>query len=159
MDDRVAEPGRVSTSAEIRIPLARAWEVLADANRLGSLLGLRFGGAFSPGARVAVLEDGAGGQTAPDITSTTGEALVEKFEPPHALALRWRRRLPGSTDVEPRENFLVEFTVAETRSGVSLTISESGYDANPAEASTRAEGFVYWLGRLQRIRKALEDGR
>lgn len=170
MDDRMSEPGRVTTSAEIRVPLERAWSALADANQLGSFLGLRFGGAFLPGTRLAVLPE-APSDAAPGVTGTLGEALVEKLEPPHLLAIRWRRRLPGApgtpgdpaapeapgtNNIEALGHFLVEFRLVETRTGVSLTLTESGYDADPGQASSRAEGFVYWVRSLHKIRQHLE---
>lgn len=84
------------------------------------------------------------------------QVLVVAAEPHDYFAYRW---VPGANhylgDVRDTKTTLVEFKLAETDGVTTLTMTESGFAALPAELATasfeqNSGGWGYMLGRLEK---------
>jgi uncharacterized protein YndB with AHSA1/START domain len=154
---------RIEKEVVLRAPLKRVWRAISDADEFGQWFGVRFDGAFVPGASVTGV-----------LTPTTVDEEVAKAQEPYAgqsdtwqivavepkrrLAFRWHPyAVESGTDYSQEPTTLVEFTLDETADGVLLRIVESGFEAIPAER--RAAAFEAnsegWAAQTELVRKYL----
>jgi uncharacterized protein YndB with AHSA1/START domain len=148
----------IERSVLLRAPLDRVWSAISDSAQFGQWFGIRFDGPFVAGSTVRGV-----------IAPTTVDDEVAELQEPHAgtadtweiVAVEPRRRFAyrwhpfGGEAGEPTT--LVEFTLDETRDGVMLRITESGFDAIPAPRGTTAfeansEG---WSAQVKLVQKYL----
>jgi uncharacterized protein YndB with AHSA1/START domain len=141
---------RIEKKILLRAPRKRVWRALADSQEFGTWFGMKFNGAFTPGAvmRGVISPSKVNAEVAKAQKSHEGVAFdvtIEKMEPERLFSFRWH---PGA--VEPGVDYsaepttLVEFILEETAEGVLLTVTESGFDRIPlarrAKAFTANEG-------------------
>src|SRR5262249_2144041 len=118
------------------------------AEEFGAWFGLALEGAFEPGARLT------GRRTAPGCGHETIDFAIERVEPEHLLAYRWRpASLEPGADSSDEPMTLVEFHLAEVAEGCRLTVIESGFDRFPPERRASAlrlhtQGWTDVLARL-----------
>jgi uncharacterized protein YndB with AHSA1/START domain len=110
----MAFPDRIERTLELTQSPERVWQALTTAEGLGTW----FGNSAEVDLRV-------GGQI--KLTWTSGDTAtltVERVEPPRVFGYTWG--LHGLPADDPRRTY-VEFTLAPTATGTSLTMVESGF--------------------------------
>lgn len=139
---------RIQKQVLLRVPPARVWRALADAQEFGSWFGVELAGAFTLGGRVG------GRVTSPGYEHLTMELEVERMEPERVLAWRWH---PGAPDrgqeVSNEPTTLVVFELEEVPEGTLLTVTESGFDSIPPErrAAAYRDNEQGWEQQMQAI--------
>ena len=136
---------RIEKSIVLKAPRARVWRALTDPKEFGDWFGMRFDGAFVPGARVAATVVGT--TVDPDIARAQQQhagvrfdVFIERVEPERLFSFRWHPGPPNpAADYSNDPPTLVEFTLDEVPEGIRLTVTESGFDRLPA--ARRAEAF------------------
>jgi uncharacterized protein YndB with AHSA1/START domain len=139
---------RIEKEIVLRAPRSRVWSALADAEQFGAWFGIKFEGAFAPGARVH------GQMTAPDHKHVTLEFTIERMDPESRMSYRWHPyAVEAGVDYSSEPTTLVEFQLEEVKGGTRLTVVESGFDRIPA--ARRAEAIrmndAGWAEELENI--------
>ncbi len=135
---------RIEKKILLRAPRARVWRALADSTEFGFWFGMRFDGAFSPGAAMkgVIVPTGVNAEVAKAQKAYEGipfQIVIERMDPERLFSFRWH---PGA--VEPSVDYsvepmtLVEFLLEEAEGGVILTVTESGFDGIPLERRAKA---------------------
>jgi uncharacterized protein YndB with AHSA1/START domain len=125
---------RIEKHFEFNAPRARVWSALSDATEFGTWFGVALDGAFSTGATVR------GKLTNPKYQHVTLEMRITALEPEHYFAYRWHpAAIDTAVDYSDEPMTLVEFRLADTAGGTQVTITETGFDALPA--NRRVEAF------------------
>jgi uncharacterized protein YndB with AHSA1/START domain len=123
---------RIEKKIMLRAPRARVWRALSDSSEFGTWFGMKFDGPFRPGAVMHGV-----------ITGTKVNAEVARLQKPHEaerlFSFRWHpHAVDESVDYSAEPTTLIVFTLEETRDGVLLTVSESGFDQIPLARRTTA---------------------
>jgi uncharacterized protein YndB with AHSA1/START domain len=144
---------RIEKRLDVAAPRARVWRALSDATEFGTWFGITLDGPFAPGVTVH------GSLRMPGLEHVTIEMRIDRVEPEDYFSYRWH---PGAID--PKVDYsaeamtLVEFLLAETPAGTSITIIESGFDQLPA--TRRAEAFRMntggWNGQSKKLAAYVE---
>lgn len=137
---------RIEKQILLHAPLSRVWRALSDAAEFGSWFGVRFEGAFTPGAHVrgvitptTVNADVARVQK--DFEGMPFEITVERMEPETLFSFRWHPfAVESGVDYSAEPTTLVEFLLEEADDGILLTVTESGFDQIPL--ARRAKAFT-----------------
>jgi uncharacterized protein YndB with AHSA1/START domain len=155
---------RIEKRVVLRAPLDRVWRAISDAEEFGRWFGVRFDGPFVEGASIGAaitpttVDDEIAKRQEPH-TGVTSTWHIVAIEPKRRFSYRWHPfAIDPNADYEREPTTLVEFTLAETRDGVLLTITESGFDAIPdarrsASFEANAEG---WAIQTDLVRRYLE---
>jgi uncharacterized protein YndB with AHSA1/START domain len=109
-------PDRIEREIYIEAPVDVVWAVVTEPQHISRWFSDSVDLDLRPGGR-AVLRWHESGHTA--------EGRVERVEPPHFFAFRWRL-LEGS-DVSDDTSTLVEFSLAPEGEATRLTVVESGF--------------------------------
>lgn len=139
---------RIEKEIVLRAPRSRVWHALADAEQFGAWFGMKFEGAFAPGARVR------GQMTTPGHEHVTLEFAIERMDPESRMSYRWHPYAvqPG-VDYSSEPTTLVEFQLEEVAGGTALRVVESGFDRIPR--ARRAEALrmndAGWAEELENI--------
>jgi uncharacterized protein YndB with AHSA1/START domain len=154
---------RIEKKVLLRAALERVWEAITDGEKFGSWFGVRFDGAFAPGARLI-------GRIAP----TKVDAEVAKLQEPHTgkpfefriheiqpmkrFSFYWHPyAVDPATDYSKEPMTLVTFELEQASGGTTLTIVESGFDRIPL--ARRSEAFKAneggWTHQAELIQKYL----
>jgi uncharacterized protein YndB with AHSA1/START domain len=152
---------RIEKKILLRAPRKRVWRALADSKEFGTWFGMKFDGPFAPGAvmRGVISPSKVNAEIAKAQKSHEGLAFdvtIETMEPERLFSLRWH---PGA--VEPGVDYsaepttLVEFRLEETKEGVLLTVTESGFEGLPL--ARRAKAFSANDGGWTIMVKVLEE--
>ena len=147
---------RIERKVLLRAPRARVWRALADAQEFGAWFLVKFEGPFVPGATLH------GRITRPGYEHVIMEITIETMDPERLFSYRWRPyAIDPKVDYSREPKTLVEFRLEEAGGGTLLTISESGFDAIPAER--RAEAYRMndggWAQQTESIRSHVEHQR
>jgi uncharacterized protein YndB with AHSA1/START domain len=152
---------RIEKKILLRAPRERVWRALTDSKEFGTWFGMKFDGAFTPGAvmRGVISPSKVNSEVAKAQKSHEGVAFdvtIEKMEPERLFSFRWH---PGA--VEPGMDYsgepttLVEFRLEETAEGVQLTVTESGFERIPL--ARRAKAFSANEGGWTIMVKVIEE--
>ena len=136
---------RIQRQILLHAPIQRVWRALTNAEEFGSWFGLKLEGPLTPGTTVrativptTIDADVASRQK--QYEGTPFDILVERLEPERLFSFRWH---PGAVepgiDYSSEPTTLVTFELKVVRSGVNLTVTESGFDAIPI--ARRAKAF------------------
>jgi uncharacterized protein YndB with AHSA1/START domain len=134
-------PDRIARTIELAHPPERVWAALTTAEGLGTWFGNR-----------AEVDLRVGGQAT--LTWDSGDSAtltIQRVEPPRVFAYTWP--VHGLPEGDPRRTY-VEFTLAPTAGGTTLTVVESGFAQVPdADEHKKAyegntEGWAHELGEL-----------
>lgn len=112
----------------VRAPRARVWRALTDSREFGAWFGVNFSEPFAPGARMR------GPITHKGYEHFTMDLTIDRMEPERRFSWRWHPNAVDparSYDGEPTT--LVTFELEEVPEGTLLTVTESGFDAIPAD--------------------------
>jgi uncharacterized protein YndB with AHSA1/START domain len=125
---------RIEKSVLLRVPRARVWQALADAEAFGKWFGVRLNGSFTAGARLR------GQVTHPGYEHVPFDITIEKVEPERLLSWRWHPHpIDPNTDYSNEPTTLVVFELKDAPGGTLLTVVESGFDGIPL--ARRAEAY------------------
>jgi len=143
---------RIEEKILLRVPRARVWRALTDANEFGEWFGVKLAGPFAPGASVkgAITEEGYEG--------SPFEMAVEHLEPPRLFSWRWHPyALDPDVDYSAEAPTLVVCELEDVAGGTALTLVESGFDAIPV--ARRAEAYRMheqgWAAQMKNIERYL----
>jgi uncharacterized protein YndB with AHSA1/START domain len=137
-------PDRIEKKILLRASRNRVWRALADSAEFGTWFGMKFDGPFTPngcvrGVIVPTAVDPEVAKAQKPYEGTPVEIIIEQMEPERLFSFRWH---PFSVDpgvdysVEPTT--LVVFALEEAENGVTLTVTESGFDSIPLARRVKA---------------------
>jgi len=156
---------RIEKRIVLRASRDRVWSAITDARQFGTWFGVEFEGDFvvgSPlkGKIVPTQVDADVAKMQEPYAGTAFHVFVERIEPMRVFAFRWHPYAvePGK-DYTKEPTTLVTFELADAPGGISLLITESGFDQIPLER--RAEAFTSneqgWAEQTKLIQKYLEQ--
>jgi uncharacterized protein YndB with AHSA1/START domain len=138
----------IEKTVELNAPPARVWRALTDHREFGAWFRVDLEAPFAAGKSTR------GRITYPGYEHLIMEVVVQKIEPERLFSFHWH---PYAVD--PKVNYsnepptLVEFRLEKTAAGTLLVVTESGFDALPAER--RGEAFRMnsggWTEQLKNI--------
>jgi uncharacterized protein YndB with AHSA1/START domain len=136
---------RITKKILLRAPRTRVWRALTDAQEFGYWFGMKFDGAFAPGAHIrgTIVPTAVDAEVATAQKPYEGVAFeieIEEIVPERLFSYRWH---PGAVDpgidYSKEPTTLVEFTLEDAPDGILLTVTESGFDQIPL--ARRAKAF------------------
>jgi len=143
---------RIEEKILLRVPRARVWRALTNAEEFGAWFGVKLAGAFAPGASVkgTITEKGYEGMRF--------ELVVDRIEPQHLFSWRWHPyAVDPEVDYSHEPPTLVVCELEEVADGTVLTLVESGFDGVPA--ARRAEAYRMhvegWAAQMKAIEQYL----
>jgi len=154
---------RIETKALLRASRSRVWRAIADPQEFGAWFGVRLEGSFTPGARVTgtITPTTVDEEVAKEQRKYEGqkfEIVVDRVEPERLLSFRWHPFAvePGA-DYDAEPTTLVTLTLEETRGGVTLTVTETGFERLPAarRASAQAANQQGWIKQMELVERYL----
>jgi len=120
-------PDRIERVVELAHPPAKVWSALTTAEGLGTWFGHQASIDLRPGGTATLSwSDGP-----------NADLRVERVEEPTVFGFTWH--IYGLPDDDPRRTY-VEFTLAPTDSGTTLTVVESGFAQVSGEVHETAFG-------------------
>jgi uncharacterized protein YndB with AHSA1/START domain len=151
-------PDKIEKQVLLRAPRARVWRALTDSKEFGTWFGVRFDGAFQPGARVrgVITPTQVNAEVAAlqkPHEGTPFEITVESMEPECLFSFRWHPGPPDpGIDYANEPTTLVSFKLEEQPGGTLLTLTETGFEKIPLERRAAAfsanEGGWTWQMKL-----------
>jgi len=142
---------RIEKKVLLRAPRARVWRALTNSDEFAAwFTGVRFPGAFAPGARMR------GTLTMPGHENQTFEITIERMEPERLFSYRWHpAAIDPAVDYSAEPTTLVEFTLEEVAGGTMLTVVESGFDRIPLARRAQAFGSndKGWAAQIKNIER------
>lgn len=141
---------RIEKQILLRVPRARAWRALTDADEFGCWFRVKLEGGFAVGKRVK------GRITYPGYEHVTMEVTVERMDAEHCFSFRWHPyAVDPKIDYSIEPTTLVEFRLEDAPGGTLLRVVESGFDRIPI--GRRAEAFRMnqggWGAQLENIQR------
>jgi uncharacterized protein YndB with AHSA1/START domain len=134
-------PDRIERTLTLAHPPERVWEALTTADGLGTWFGNRAEVDLRVGGLVRLAWDSGDAAT----------LTIERLEPPYVVGWTWP--INGLPENDPRRTY-VEFTLAPSGAGTTLTMVESGFaqvpDGDPHKKAFggNTEGWTHELGEL-----------
>lgn len=124
---------RIEKTIDLRAPVARVWRALTDSAEFGTWFRVALEGPFAEG------EPCRGRITYPGYEHLVFEVQVVRIDEPRLFAFTWHPyAIDPQVDYSGEPSTLVEFRLVPTSDGTRLTITESGFDALPAERRDEA---------------------
>jgi uncharacterized protein YndB with AHSA1/START domain len=154
---------RIQKNVVLRAPRERVWRAISDAKQFGTWFGVEFEGDFVAGSRlkgriVPTKVDADIAKSQEPYAGMAFDFFVERIEPMRVFAFRWHPYAiePGQ-EYSKEPTTLVTFVLEDAPGGISLTITESGFDQIPLErrAKAFAENEEGWTAQTQLIQKYL----
>ena len=144
---------RIEKNIELKASVSRVWKAITDHQEFGTWFRVSLDGPFEVGRTAK------GRITYPGYEHYTWEVVVQKMETEKLFSFTWH---PYAVDLKKDYSnetpTLVEFHLAKSGSGTSLTITESGFEAIPADR--RDEAFRMneggWTQQIKNIESHLE---
>ncbi len=119
---------RIEKTVDIRAGIDRVWRALTDHEEFGTWFQVRIEGPFIVGTR------SLGHTTYPGFEHVRWEAFIKDMHAPDYFAFTWHPyAVEPDTDYSSEPPTLVEFRLQPIETGTRLTVTESGFDALPAE--------------------------
>jgi uncharacterized protein YndB with AHSA1/START domain len=135
---------RIQKKILLHAPLKRVWSALADSQEFGTWFGMKFNGPFVPGKlmRGTIVPTKVNADVAKAQEKYEGmpvELTIEKMEPERLFSFRWHPyAIEQDVDYSAEPTTLIEFLLEETKDGVMLTVTESGFDQIPLARRVKA---------------------
>jgi uncharacterized protein YndB with AHSA1/START domain len=145
---------RIEKTVVLKAPRSRVWRALSNVEEFSTWFRTGFIGEFAEGATVR------GRPTYPGYEHLTIEIRIERMEPERRLAFRWHPyEVDMTKDYSAEPTTLVEFTLEDAPEGTRLTLSESGFEALPAERRFEAfrENEKGWIEQVQNVTRHVES--
>lgn len=138
--------GRIEKKVFLKASRKRVWHALADSGEFGTWFGMKFDGAFSPGAKMkgVISPTKVNAEVAAAQKPHEGmafEIVIGQMETERLFSFHWHPNAvdPG-VDYSAEPMTLVEFILQDAENGTMLTVTESGFDLIPA--ARRAKAFT-----------------
>ncbi|HEY0795502.1 MAG TPA: SRPBCC family protein [Acidisarcina sp.] len=123
----------IEKQIEIAAPLTRVWRALTDFRQFGEWFQVLLEGPFIAGKAVG------GKLTFPGYEHVRMDVEVKTIEPETYFSYTWHPNSNDPTvDYTKETPTLVEFRLAPTKTGTSLTLIESGFDKIPSDRQAQA---------------------
>ena len=155
---------RIEKSAVMPAPLERVWHSVAQADKFGEWFGVEFDGPFRAGERITgrIRPTRVDPQVAKMQEPYAGmpfEFVVDSIDTHRASAFRWHPfAIDKGKDYSQEPMTRIDFRFEEVDKGTRVTITESGFEAIPAERRDAAyaanEGG--WEHQLKLLRKYVD---
>jgi len=135
---------RIEKKVLLSAPLKRVWRALSDSSEFGSWFGVKFDGPFVAGTSmrgtiVPTTVDPVVAEAQKPHEGFPFEIRIERIEPEKLLSFRWHPyAIERDVDYSAEPTTLVVFTLEEGADGVTLTVTESGFDSIPLERRAKA---------------------
>jgi uncharacterized protein YndB with AHSA1/START domain len=134
----------ISRVVDLPVPVERVWRAITQPQELSRWFGDR-----------AALDPAAGGEITLEWDAYGRvSGVVERFDPPHCFAFRWRAHgVDEGQPLAPGNSTLVTFTLEPTPAGTRLQMVETGFASLPEslrEAAHR-ENVGGWRVELQEL--------
>jgi uncharacterized protein YndB with AHSA1/START domain len=124
---------RIEKSVELNADVERVWRALTDHEEFGAWFRVKLDGPFAVG------ETSLGHITYPGYEHVRWEAEVVRMERPRHFAFTWHPyAIDPDKDYSGEPSTLVEFRLEPNGTGTRLTVTESGFDALPADRRDEA---------------------
>ncbi len=128
---------RIEKRIELNAPIARVWRALTDYREFGEWFRVKLEEPFVPG------QVSRGRITYPGYEHVKWEAVVQKMEHERLFSFTWPHarsldKAHYSPDYTGAPRTLVEFRLERTAAGTLLVVTESGFDALPADQRDEA---------------------
>jgi uncharacterized protein YndB with AHSA1/START domain len=124
---------RIEKTIELKASPERVWRALTDYKEFGEWFRVNLEGPFVPGKSVR------GRITYPGYEHLLMEVVVVKMERARLFSFHWHPYpIDPKVDYSKEPPTLVEFTLEKTATGTLLKVTESGFDALPAERRDEA---------------------
>ncbi len=142
----VVNTDRVEKDVLLRAPRSRVWRALTDAEEFGKWFGVKFDGPFTPGALlrgviVPTMVDADVAKAQQEYAGMPFEITIDRIEPERLFAFRWHPfAVERGVDYSLEPTTLVVFALEEVADGITLTVTESGFDRIPL--ARRAKAFA-----------------
>ncbi len=139
-------PDRIEKKIFLRAPRTRVWSALSDSTEFGTWFGVKFEEPFIPGASlrgviVTTSVDPEVARAQEQVKGLPFEITIEKMEPERLFSFRWHpNAVDRDVDYSHEQTTLVVFTLDEAEGGITLTVTESGFDRIPL--ARRAKAFA-----------------
>jgi uncharacterized protein YndB with AHSA1/START domain len=140
---------RIEREAVIAAPPERVWQIITQAEHVGTWFGDYAEIDLRPGGTIMLRWDKYG----------TQYGTIETVDEPRCFSYRWN---PGSTDEKPTEadSTLVEFTLIPHEGQTRLRVVETGFSRLSRNESERAEQFENnnegWATQLRDLREYVD---
>jgi uncharacterized protein YndB with AHSA1/START domain len=137
---------RIEKTIFLRASRERVWRALSDSAEFGTWFGMKFDGPFKPGAkmRAVLVPTTVNPEVAKAQKPYEGlefEITIEQMEPERLFSFRWHpNAVERGVDYSAEPTTLIVFTLADAPGGVTLTVTESGFDQIPL--ARRAKAFT-----------------
>jgi uncharacterized protein YndB with AHSA1/START domain len=160
---------RIEKRINLRAPLSRVWQAIANAREFGRWFGIDLEGEFVAGKPIIGTFSVALNEAAirdyqrklglpPSNVKLPDKSIVfctvERIEPEQYFSFRWiPYGIDADVDPESEPTTLVEFRLVKVEDGTVLTIVESGFEQVPAHRRERAFRMneAGWAGQAQNI--------
>jgi uncharacterized protein YndB with AHSA1/START domain len=135
---------RIQKKILLHAPLKRIWNALADSMEFGTWFGMKFDRPFTPGAHMhgTIVPTKVNADVAKAQQKYEGmpvEITIEKMEPERLFSFRWHPyAIEQGADYSVEPTTLIEFVLQDTKDGVILTVTESGFDQIPLARRVKA---------------------
>jgi uncharacterized protein YndB with AHSA1/START domain len=125
---------RIEKRIELKAPIARVWQVLADYREFGEWFRVKLEGPFVP-------DHIAQGQiTYPGYEHLEWHVTVKEMQPERLFSFTWHPyAVDSNVDYSQEQPTLVEFRLEKTPTGTLLVITEAGFENIPGHR--RLEAF------------------
>lgn len=125
---------KIEKHVDLDAPMSRVWRAITDSKEFGSWFAVRFDAPFVAGQAIK------GQFTVKNYEHLTGEFIVDRIdETAGVFAFRWHPfALDQDVDYSTEPLTTVTFKLSETKTGTHLEITETGFDAIPAERRAKA---------------------
>jgi uncharacterized protein YndB with AHSA1/START domain len=124
---------RIEKRIELKAPVSRVWRALTDYREFGEWFRVKLDGPFAEG------QVSRGHIAYPGYEHLRWEAVIRKMEPERLFSFTWHPyAVDPNIDYSKETPTLVEFRLEKTASGTLLLLTESGFDAIPAERRAEA---------------------
>ncbi len=140
------ETDRIEKTILLRAPLARVWRAISESAQFGEWFGMRFDGPFAAGK---VMKGKMTPTTVdPEVAKLQSkfdgfpfEITIDRIEPERLFSFRWHPfAIEPGVDYSDEPTTRIEFTLSETKDGVLLNVTETGFDRIPL--ARRAKAFA-----------------
>ena len=145
---------RIEKTIELAAPIERVWRALTDHTEFGTWFRVKLDAPFVPG------EMSRGRITHPGYEHVVWEARVVTMDRPRLFSFSWHPYgIDKTVDYSAEPPTLVEFRLEPTATGTRLVLTESGFDALPANRRELAfrmnDGG--WAQQVENIRSHVES--
>lgn len=142
---------RIEREILLNAPRARVWRALSNAEEFGKWFGMALQGqTFEPGKSLQANITACGHE------NLILELVIDRVEPERLFSYRWHPfAVDPAVDYSPEPMTLVTFELSDADGGTLLKLTESGFDALPAERLAEAYRMNSrgWDGQLKNIEK------